>query len=120
MNHPVFESYPLTLRALSEEEGGGWLATFPDLPGCMADGETTEETIADARNAFSCWMAAHIEDGREIPVPGSGGESGRFVLRAPKSLHMRLAARARQEGVSMNTLTVSFIAEGLGRREHRA
>ncbi len=75
MKHPVFESYPLTLRALSEEEGGGWLATFPDLPGCMADGETTEEAIADARNAFSCWMAAHIEDGREIPVPGSGGEA---------------------------------------------
>jgi antitoxin HicB len=47
-------------------------------------------------------------------------QSGKFVQRIPKSLHARLQARAKQEGVSMNTLVVSFIAEGLGKREaHR-
>jgi predicted RNase H-like HicB family nuclease len=30
--------YRLTLRPLSAEEGGGWLAEVPDLPGCMSDG----------------------------------------------------------------------------------
>jgi len=43
--------------------------------------------------------------------------SGRFVARLPKSLHSRLAARAREEGVSLNTLAIAFIAEGLGHRE---
>ena len=41
------------------------------------------------------------------------------MQRVPKSLHGKLAARARQEGVSLNTLVLSFIAEGLGRREGR-
>jgi hypothetical protein len=37
--------------------------------------------------------------------------------RAPKSLHMRLVRRAEQEGVSLNTLVTSMIAEGFGIRE---
>ncbi len=32
--------YPFEMRPLTEEEGGGWLIIFPDLPGCMSDGET--------------------------------------------------------------------------------
>ena len=35
--------YPFTIRRLSKAEGGGWLVEFPDLPGCIADGETIEE-----------------------------------------------------------------------------
>lgn len=45
-----------------------------------------------------------------------GGDSGRFVARVPKSLHTRLAARPRQEGVSMNTLIVALSSEGMGAR----
>ena len=111
---PAFDDYPLELRPLTADEGGGWLATFPDLPGCMADGDTPEAAIADARGAFACWMAAHIEDGRAIPAPGAGGDSGRFVVRVPKSLHTRLIARAKQEGVSMNALLIAVLAEALG------
>ena len=39
--------YPVEIRPLSPDEGGGWLATFPDLPGCMGDGETPEAAIED-------------------------------------------------------------------------
>ncbi|HSP01194.1 MAG TPA: toxin-antitoxin system HicB family antitoxin [Thioalkalivibrio sp.] len=42
--------------------------------------------------------------------------SGKFVARIPRSLHARLAARAKQEGVSMNALVSAFLAESLGRR----
>src|SRR4030042_3075706 len=41
--------------------------------------------------------------------------SGKWVQRVPKSLHAKLAAKAEKEGVSLNTLVVSLIAEGLGR-----
>ena len=37
------QQHRIEVRRLTEEEGGGWLATFPDLPGCMSDGETPEE-----------------------------------------------------------------------------
>ena len=43
--------------------------------------------------------------------------SGKWVQRVPQSLHAKLAARAEKEGVSLNTLVVSLIAEGLGRRD---
>lgn len=104
--------YPVEVRPLSPEDGG-WLAVFPDLPGCMGDGETPQEAIADGYEAAKAWLAVASECGDPIPEPGSGGESGRFVARLPKSLHTRLAARATQEGVSMNTLVVSIISEGI-------
>ncbi len=50
--------YRFTVRPLSEEEGGGYLVEYPDLPGCMSDGETIEEAIVDAEDAKRCWIAA--------------------------------------------------------------
>jgi len=100
---------------LTDVEGGGFLATFPDLPGCMADGESPEDAIADARGAFDCWMDAHIADGRPVPVLGAGAASGRFVQRLPRSIHARLQTRAKAEGVSLNQLVTAYVSEGLGR-----
>lgn len=112
--------YPVEIRPLSPEDGGGWLATFPDLPGCMGDGETPAAAIEDGFDAAAAWLKVAQESGDPIPEPGAGGESGRFVARVPKSLHTRLSARAAQEGVSMNTLVVSLLAEGVGARaNHR-
>ena len=108
-------NYPFEMRPLSKEEGNGWLITFPDLPGCMSDGETPEETIRNGKDALECWIQACKEAGREIPLPGES-TSGKFITRIPKSLHVRLISRAKQEGVSMNSLVSSFIAECLGRK----
>jgi antitoxin HicB len=115
---PKFDDYPFRITPLSDDDGGGYLITFPDLPGCMSDGETPEEAIEMGRDAFKCWMAVYIEDSRVIPLPGSGGPaSGKFNLRAPKSLHAKLSRQAEVEGVSMNTLAVAILAEGLGRKQ---
>lgn len=116
-----FEEYMHEVVPLPECEGGGFLITFPDLPGCMSDGETIEETMANGRDAFDSWVSAAIDAGRAVPKPLARPAelieaSGRFVARLPKSLHSRLAARAREEGVSLNTLAIAFIAEGLGHR----
>lgn len=108
--------YPFELRPLEKEEGGGWLIAFPDLPGCMSDGETPEEAIANGRDAVYAWIEAAREAGRDIPRPGEL-PSGKFIARIPRSLHARLAARAKQEGVSMNALVSAFLAESLGRKE---
>ena len=40
--------------------------------------------------------------------------SGQFRLRAPRSLHAWLAARAELEGVSLNTLCVQILSEASG------
>lgn len=63
--------YPVVIRPLSQDEGGGYLATFPDLPGCMSDGETPEEALKNARDAFLEWMeTARRRPDFHIPEPG--------------------------------------------------
>lgn len=106
--------YPFEVRPLTGDEGGGWLITFPDLPGCMSDGESPEEAIKNGRDAVAAWLVATQDAGREAPRPGEP-PSGKFIARVPRSLHARLTARAKQEGVSMNALVSTFLAECLGR-----
>lgn len=107
--------YPFTIRRLTKSEGGGWLVEFPDLPGCFADGDTIEEAVTEAGDALRSWLATAREFKDPIPLP-SMKLSGKWVQRVPRSLHTKLAARAEKEGVSLNTLVVSLIAEGIGRR----
>jgi len=52
------------VRPLSREEGGGYLVEFPDYPGCIADGETPEEAIAEARDALASYLRTLQELGR--------------------------------------------------------
>ena len=112
--------YPFEIGQLSEEEGRGYLISFPDLAGCISDGDKIEETIKNGIDAMNSWLETAKEFNDSVPEPGSSQASGRFVQRIPKSLHVRLAARVKQEGVSMNALVTSIIAESLGKKEaHR-
>lgn len=108
--------YPFELRPLTNDEGGGWLVVYPDLPGCMSDGETPDEAMINGKDALAAWLKAAEDTGREVPQPGDL-PSGKFIARVPRSLHARLTARAKQEGVSMNALVSTYLAESLGRRE---
>jgi len=114
----ALDRYPFLVRPLSKEEGGGYLVEFPDFPGVISDGESAEEAIRNGRDALAAALMTMEEYGDRIPKPGRGASSsGQWRQRVPRSLHARLAARARQEGVSLNTLVTALIAEGLGRRE---
>lgn len=63
--------YEIDVRPLSEALGGGYVAIAPELPGCMSDGETPEEALANGYDAVESWLAAAEEMGREIPYPAS-------------------------------------------------
>jgi len=114
-----YPTYPFEIVPLSEEDGQGYLISFPDLPGCLSEGATIEEAICNGADAQKAWLQAARKWGDRIPKPGEGAKKGEFRTRVPASLHVRLVARARQEGVSMNTLAVALLAEGLGRRAER-
>lgn len=109
-----FEDYAISIDPIPADEGGGYLVTLPDLPGCIADGETIDDAVAEARDAFAAWTAAELEDTGSLPAPRT--YSGQFVQRIPKTLHMRLAKRAASEGVSLNQLAATFLAQGLAGR----
>ena len=109
--------YPFTVRHLSDEEGGGYLAEAYDLNGCIADGETIEEAIHNLQDAITSWIKTAQELGNPIPDPAADASySGKWVVRTPKNIHHRLVDLAKREGVSLNTLAVSLLAEGLGMR----
>lgn len=51
------------------EEDGTFIVEVQELPGCMADGETVGEAIANAEVIIREWIETAKELGREIPEP---------------------------------------------------
>ena len=63
------QDYEVRIRPLAEEDGGGFFAEVPELPGCMSDGETPQEALDNAYDAIGCWIEAAREMGRTVPPP---------------------------------------------------
>ena len=61
--------YPIVVEPLPIEEGGGFLATAPDLPGCMSDGATPEEAVSNIQDAIAAWIEAAHDLGHAVPKP---------------------------------------------------
>ena len=113
--------YPFEVRPLSAEEGGGFLISYPDFSDCISDGETVEEALTNGKDALKSMIAALKAKELPVPAPNGGGvASGKFIARVPKTVHARLSSRAKAEGVSLNALVLTFIAEGLGRKQGHA
>lgn len=109
--------YPIQIRRLTEEEGGGWFAEIPLLPGCMSDGETVEEAIVNLNDAKKGWIETYLELGREVPEPATAEDfSGQLRVRMPKSLHKALSEKAKEENVSLNQLIIYQLARGIGHK----
>ena len=49
------DDYAIRIEPLPRDEGGGFLVTVPDLPGCVADGETIDAAIAVPRACTGGW-----------------------------------------------------------------
>lgn len=109
------EEYAVLVRPLPEEDGGGWVATVPDLPGCMSDGSTMQEAIENVGGAIESWKEACAENGRSVPAPGAA--RGEWRQRVPRTVHALLTEMARCEGVSLNMLVATVLAEYVGRNE---
>ena len=106
--------YEITITPSPE---GGYVATIPDLPGCITQGETRLEVLEMIEDAKLCWLSAALEDEDDIPEPDWDLYNGKLNLRIPKSLHRRLAERAKREGVKLNQLVIYLMANGIGEQE---
>lgn len=94
---------PYRMELVEDPSEGGYVVSFPDLPGCISCGETAEAAISAATDAKRAWLTAAVEDDYPIPEPlGNEAYSGQFKMRLPKSLHRQLAEHAKLEGISMN------------------
>ena len=103
---------PYRMELVEDPDEGGFVVSYPDLPGCITFGETVERAIANAQDAKKAWLEAALEEGIEIHEPDSLEEySGQFKLRLPRSLHRSLAEHSQREGISMNQYCVYLLAK---------
>lgn len=68
--------HAIIIDPLPVDEGGGFLARVPDLPGCYTDVETPEAALAAARGAIREWLEEVRRLGRVPPVPRSYALAG--------------------------------------------
>ena len=102
---------PYKMEIVKDLDEGGYVVSFPDLPGCLTVGETIEEAIKNAEDAKRTWLEAAIEEQIEISIPEKKEKySGQFKLRIPKSLHRILAEQSKREGISMNQYCVYLLS----------
>ena len=67
-------SYYMSLRypiEIHESPEGGYFVTNPDLDGCMAEGLTLDEAIANLADSRELWIEARLAGGYGVPEPES-------------------------------------------------
>jgi antitoxin HicB len=64
-------AYRYDLAPLPSEEGGGYVVSFPDIPGCLGVGDTPEEAVEDGQKALFASLDALKTVDREPPAPSA-------------------------------------------------
>ncbi len=106
---------PYRMEITEDRDEGGYVISFPELPGCVTCGETIESAVANAEDAKRAWLSAALEEGIAIHEPDAlKNYSGQFKLRIPKSLHRSLAEHAESEGISLNQYCVYLLSKNDG------
>ena len=93
-----------------------WVASIPDLPGCLSQGRTPDDAMKHIREAQELWIEGAITDGLPIPAPSGEKEySGRLLIRIPTDVHRDLARVAEEQRVSINLYVATALARAVGR-----
>jgi len=61
----------LKYNVVIEAAEGNFSAYVPELPGCVAVGDTVEETLAEIKDAIEFHLEEFVRDGLPIPKPAS-------------------------------------------------
>lgn len=98
---------------LKKNSDGSYFAEIEELPGCMTEGNTKQEALEMVDDAKKAWIEVALERDINIPEPLKDDFSGKFNVRVPKYLHRKLAYKAREENVSLNTLITSALSSSV-------
>lgn len=102
-------------RIVVPEPDGTYRGEVLEFPGCIATGDTPAETLESLEDVADAWLQSALAHNQPIPEPVDSTEfSGRLVLRMPKSLHKKAARSAERDGVSLNQLIITALAEYIG------
>ena len=70
---------PYRMEIVEDIEEGGFVVSYPDLPGCITCGETVESAVTNALDAKKAWFEASLEAGIEIHEPYNHQASSSFL-----------------------------------------
>lgn len=117
VSHYLKLPYTIILR---QDEDGDVVARIDELPGCTTHGKNPSDALDNLREVQELWISERIESGQPVPEPTPEEvlPSGKWVQRVPKSLHKKLSGLAKTEGVSLNQLVTSMLAEAVGMKAH--
>ena len=105
-------AYPCNLISY-EEEGEGFLVTFPDVPEAITGGQTREESLVLAEDALVAALAMYVQGGEDVPAPSPAADGQELVAVPPvAAAKLALYTALRTQGI-----TWAALAERLGLSE---
>ncbi len=66
-----FKLFAFPARLVADQEDGGFVVTFPDLPEAITQGETKAQCLSEASDCLAEAIAARIDEEMVIPLPSS-------------------------------------------------
>lgn len=112
--------YKIEITPIPEKEGGGFMATMPEIGkfAIIGDGDTIEEAINNLKEVQKEQFQEWIDEQITIPEPiAEQNFSGKFMVRVPKSLHRELVSKAKKEGTSLNQF-ITYLLSSTNVRIH--
>lgn len=106
--------YGIATRTLSDEEGGGVLAYFTDLPFVAGDGTDISEAIADAKDAFASYLEVALEKGDVIKEPSHLTKTKRINITIPLYALERIDKYAKSHNINRSTFLVESALKHVG------
>ncbi|MFZ4617264.1 MAG: helix-turn-helix domain-containing protein [Rectinemataceae bacterium] len=94
---------------LDPDPEGGFTAVFPDLPGCLTEGETVDEALAMAAEALNGCLESDVAHGFPLPDAATGPGEGLYPVAVEP--HILVAWELRK---LRGDLSQSEIASRLG------
>ncbi len=108
-----YMNLPYKFEIIEDKNEGGYIASYPDLPGCITYADNFNDILNNLIDAKKVWLEAAIKDNYEIAEPSTENFSGQFKLRMPKTLHKTLAEQAKNEGISMNQYCIYLLSKNM-------
>jgi antitoxin HicB len=102
-------NYPAKIRYIAADKA--YLVEFPDLPGCLTEGETLEEAQHNAREALTGYLASIFERDLKVPDPSEIGGKGVYHIEPEPEVSVPIILRKLRES---RKLTQGDMAKVLG------
>ncbi len=116
-------AYP---AALTLQNDGSYVVSFPDIPEALTDGETKKEALAEAVDCLIAALGGYINDHRDIPRPSQPGPAQAMLIIPPlPSAKLSLYQALQESGITRVALGKRLgVSEGSVRRlldlDHRS